>query len=121
MKNGFTLVEILAVIVLIALISLIAFPKVTEIFNKRQVEASEQEKELLYLAASEYYEDHKQYFQTGLEYYCVTIADLINDGKLIDPVIDVATGLTLSNDVNIEITIANNQANYDYNTSRCES
>ncbi len=119
MKKGFTLIEILTVITLIAVISLIAFPKITELFNKKQAEASEEEKQVLYMAANEYIESNAYMFKTGQEYYCITIEDLVNDGKLIEPVIDVATGNELSFDINIEVTFENNQPNFSYNTSRC--
>lgn len=118
-KNGFTLVELLGVIVIVALISLLVVPKITERFSSKQREASEAAKEVLYAATREYITSNQSQFSTGAAYFCVSIKELINNGNLINPVIDVENGSKISNSTKIDVTVENNQYRFAYNTQRC--
>ncbi|MDD3186881.1 MAG: prepilin-type N-terminal cleavage/methylation domain-containing protein [Bacilli bacterium] len=120
MRKGFTLVELLGVLVLIAMISLLVAPKITELFEKKQEEASDATKEILYAAAREYISSNQSLFNTGNSYYCITLNDLVNDGQLVNPVIDITSGSHLSLTTNIEVTIENSQYHFEYNTVRCQ-
>ena len=57
MKKGFTLVELLAVIVIIALISILAFPSILNQFTKSKGTVNETAKET-YVNATELYLDN---------------------------------------------------------------
>jgi len=58
-KNGFTLVELLSVVVVIALISMIAIPKVTTMIENSRQNAFEISEEMLVKAAERYVELEK--------------------------------------------------------------
>ena len=54
MKKGFTLVELLAVMVIIGMVSILMLPKILERFENKKIEISNEAKELLYVAADQY-------------------------------------------------------------------
>lgn len=107
-KKGFTLIELLAVVIIIGLISILLAPKIIERFEYKKEEISKEAKELLYLAASQYMELKKDDTIT-----CITIRQLIDNGYLIDPVIDTKTNIVISDTASIKVTKTNNQYNYE--------
>lgn len=120
MKKGFTLVELLGVLVIISLVSLIVTPKVSELFHKKQLEASEAFKETIFLATRQYITNNEYEFNRGASFYCVTVGNLVESGELVDPVIDVTTGNKIDYETNVEIVVdENNNYNLTYNTEKC--
>ena len=57
MKRGFTLVELLAVLILLGVVSLIAIPSIGKILNRSREKARESTKNELIKAAKNYYAD----------------------------------------------------------------
>ena len=99
-RNGFTLVELLAVIVVIALISLLAMPPLVNQLSKTKEDSKNAGFELIYLAASQYLEDNKNLNRElcsninscSPDVYCVTLGSMVNDGKLKAPIKNTVTG-----------------------------
>ena len=71
-NKGFTLVELLAVIVIIGATSILIVPKLIERFEVKKEDLNKQAKELLYLAASQYM-DLKQDDNIS----CISLKELI--------------------------------------------
>lgn len=94
-KKGFTFIEILAVIILIALITVIAVPTMKLADKKIQNKNLEAKKELIKIGAEKYGDDNKEVilYQSTTTYtdpsnnvaypsVTVTVRDLLNNGYL---------------------------------------
>ena len=105
MKKGFTLAELLGIIVIIALLLLLIVPGVINRLASSREEATETENETIYNAADQYIKEHPEDYPPGKSgRYCITIQSLIDDGKLTEPVLDVNTGEDIS-DMSVMVTI----------------
>ena len=101
-KKGFTLAEILGVIVIIALLLLLLMPTIIDKMAQNGDKAGEINDSLIYDAVNNYIEENIDKNKPGN--YCIPIQDLVDDGKLVDPVIDVTTGEDIT-DKTIYVTI----------------
>ena len=109
-KNGFTLIEILGVVVIIAVLSLIVYPLIANQFKKNQNDISKVTRTLLEEAASTYLDSKpNQYVRTNGNIYCVSLSELVTAGNLILPLKDTATGEEIPTSNKIKITVENNQ------------
>ena len=115
MKNkGFTLVELLAVVVIIGAVSILMLPKILERFENKKIEVSEQAKKLIYAAADQYIKLNPNSSKS-----CITIGELIDAGQLIEPVLDIQTNTSIPNTAGIKITFYNEQYNYEFSENGC--
>ena len=81
MKNrGFTLVELLGVIIILGLLSLIIFPNIISSFFEVSNKLDDATKVLVIEAAKDYYFDNRD--KIGKLDYCITISTLQNEGLL---------------------------------------
>ena len=98
MKKGFTLLEMLAVIVVISILSLIILPNITGQFADKKEEISKVSQKII-LSAAELYAN-----ETGNTYQTITINDLVEAGKLEQPIIDQKTGkeISLTKEISID-------------------
>ena len=103
-KKGFTLAEILGVIVIIALLLLLLMPTIIDKMAQNGDKAGEINDSLIYDAVDNYIEENIDINKSGT--YCIPIQDLVDDGKLVDPVIDVETGEDIT-DKTVYVTIDN--------------
>ena len=109
-RRGFTLVELLGVIVLLALIVLITFPSIINVIKKSDNSISEANKALIINAAKQYVEKNKNdYVSDGI--YCLITQNLINNGFLIESISE-ADGTKLTN-VTVKVTVNNSSYNYE--------
>lgn len=109
MKNkGFTLIEMLAVVVLLALLVMVSYPKVTEQIRLEKQKLKDNESQILYKSAYSYIEDNKNdYPVRSGNVFCISISDLNNKGRI--PV----TLKQLSYESKIKVTVAANlELNY---------
>ena len=105
MKKGFTLAEILGVIVIIGLLLILIVPPIINRISGSGDEAKDAENEFIYNAADVYINEHPEKYPPGKSgKYCILIQDLIDDGLLVEPVNDVVTGEDLS-DKSVLVTI----------------
>lgn len=84
-RNGFTLAELLGVIVILAAIALIAFPPIINQIKKSHGDLDSALNSVILTAAEQYFEENN-YSKDGQ--YCISLQVLINNGKLISPVSD---------------------------------
>ena len=102
MKKGFTLLEMLAVIVVISILSLIILPNITGQLADKKEEISKVSQKII-LSAAELYAN-----ETGNTYQTITINDLVEAGKLEQPIIDQKTGKEISLTKEISIYASGN-------------
>ncbi len=108
-KKGFTLVELLGVIVIIAVISLVAFPTIMSQFRKNRKNISNVVKQTITEASLVYVEKNQnQYPKVSGNIYCVTLTQLVNNGNLSEPLKDPSTGEEIPLSHKVKITVENN-------------
>ncbi len=118
-KNGFTLVELLAVIVLLGIIATIAITSSINVSKKLKHEMYCQQVEYIANAAKQYGAD----IFDGLTTSGVTVkvADLVKKGYLKDNQVNLETDTTFS-DVTVKVYKKNNRAyaHVNVDTSSCD-
>ena len=78
MKKGFTLVELLAVIILLGILLTFTYTKVTNIAEKKENEISDAKIALINNATSEYIENNSDTYQVGST-YCIELKTLVEE------------------------------------------
>ncbi len=86
MKRGFTLIEMLVVIVIISLLSLMIFPTIMNQVGDKKSEISEVTKKMIIDAAELYARER------NINNSFITLNDLVEDEKLEAPIKDSDTG-----------------------------
>ena len=119
-KKGFTLVELLAVIVILGLLIAIISPAVMNLINDSEDSLSSQQKKLVVEATKKYMIENSQLLPEGSDRAIVYMSDLIDKGvidndKIIDP--------KSKEEINGCVVVSyNNEFNqYDYNYSENEN
>ena len=105
-KNGFTLVELLAVITLLALIAVVVITNVSSPYRSMKKDLNESEIKLIYSAAETYIQKHKNDYPTiEGNIYCITIKDLIEEGLLEDNLINAMEDSKIDTSLGIKVTV----------------
>ena len=92
MKKGFTLVELLAVIIILGLLAIIAIPSIIGILNNEKENISDSMKNIIINASSLYIEDNSGvYPKVNNNVYCIKLESLVNDNILSKPFKDPVT------------------------------
>lgn len=92
MKKGFTLAELVGVIVILTLVMLLAFPAITKLLKKNRIEVSESTLLLFKIQAELYLSDRGSELTTkNGSVYCITLQQLVDGNYLKEPVIDAET------------------------------
>lgn len=109
-KRGFTLAEIIGVVVVLGLIALLAFPPMLKMIKNSENKVSEANKTLIYTASSQYTAKYMNDFpKTKGNVYCITIEDLVKEEFLLSTIVNEEINL----DTKIKITISSD-LKYDY-------
>ena len=113
-RNGFTLAELLGVIVILAILVLVAFPPIVNEIRKTKSQLNDATLKLVYSAAEIYIDNNQNTypFYDGNN-YCISLQTLVNSGDLKEPVNDVETGQPISLEKIVRVNIVN-RANIDY-------
>ena len=121
MKKGFTLVELIGVVIILALIALLAFPPILNSIRKTKAEISDASKEILYNAASLYVSENLNDFpKTNGNIFCITLNTLSSKEYLPTKVYDSATGEEIPLDSKVEVKVENNNYTYSMNNECVE-
>ena len=116
-RKAFTLVEMLAVIGLIALLSLVTVNVLINQFNKLKKDLNEKQIDLIYSAAKSYVNDNvDDYPKVMGKYYCVTLNSLINKGYLSDNLVDAINDSKLDKNFSVKV-IVDSEISYKYEFS----
>ena len=119
MKIGFSLVELIATIIILGLIVIIAFPNILNIVRTNKNELSNQTKELIYNATKLYINDNIDDFPTvaGND-YCVKIKTLVDNDLLTSSISEQLENYTTESYVKV---IVDTSYKYTYEiTEQCE-
>ena len=96
-KNGFTLAELIGVVIIVALIVVLALPPILGSINDNKDDLSEAALTILYTANEQYLSDNSNlYPNDDGSTYCVTINELIEKNYLSSPVLDPVTNEEIS-------------------------
>lgn len=125
MKKGFTLVELLGTIVILALIALIAFPAVLGLLNNSQDETDKAMQNFAINGARNYINDNMDQFPKALESDTaektygdkgnISIQTLVDEGYIDSNNINSDKNCQMLNDY-IKVTSDSNKYNYEYIT-----
>lgn len=85
-KNGFTLIELIGSVIILAIISLIAFPAIINLLNNSNKAVDEKTEEFIKAAAMSYINDHKDNYPKGGN-YTITVKKLMEDNYISSTVI----------------------------------
>ena len=120
MNKGFTLIELLAVIIVLSLISTLAVPAVINQLAKNKEKTNGVMSEIMNSAVELYLDNHQdKYSMTNGDLYCVKIENLINEGFLVEPVLDPISGDAYSNNSFIKINVGENSDLLSTVTEEC--
>lgn len=118
-KKGFTLVEVLGVMVIIVTLSLIILPNIINRFSNKKEDISSTNKEILVSAAKLYVSDKKEELSDYLT-YCVDINELIKN-KYLSEKKDVFSDTDYASNHKVKVTIGKPNEYEVVESSSCKS
>jgi len=111
-KKGFTLAEIVGVIIILALIALLAFPPILNMIKNSEDKIDEATKTLIYTASSQYTTKYMNDFpKKEGNVYCVTLEKLVQENLLASNIADNLADFNLQSYVQISV---NSELKFDY-------
>lgn len=121
MKKGFTLVELIGVIIVLGLIALIALPPILNAIREKESEISEASEEIIYNATSLYVSDNSNSFpKTNGNTFCVTLDTLTQGNYLPDVVYDAVSGDEVPLTNMVEVKYEQDRFSYNLNNECVE-
>ena len=87
-RNGFTLVELMAVIIIISLIALLTFPNIINQIKKSKKSNNEMIEDVIIEQAKKYVSDNEDEFQDD-DGYCLSIDTLVDKGYVNEQLVDI--------------------------------
>ena len=93
MKRGFTLVEMIAVILIMFLISITVIPSILNVVNNKKEEISQANIQLIKTSINNYLKQKTTTYpiKSG-NTYCIILSDVVEHGDLSAPIKDLKTG-----------------------------
>lgn len=118
MKNkGFTLMELLGVVIILGILTLITFPNIMNQIRKTQTGINNATESLIIDAAKDYYKDNiNNYEKTEGITYCINIQELTNNGYLNQKLKDKDLN-DIDNTKKVKLMYNNNNYNYEITDS----
>lgn len=115
MKKGFTLIEVLAVIVIISILTIVVMPNILNSVNNKKGEISDNAKRMIYDAADIYLKENSEiYPNTNEATYCIKLETLVTNGKLVSPIKDLTTDKEIPLNYFVK-AVVNEYTQFDYN------
>ena len=102
-NKGFTLAEILGVIVIIGLLLLLIAPMLITKIREKSIDAEQTGNAFVYNASEQLIHENEQKYPKGKS-YCIKVEDLVKEGKLTSPVLNIKTGENIE-EKNVFVTI----------------
>ncbi len=123
-KKGFTLVEMIAVILIMALLTLIVLPTIVNQIRSQKENISDAAMQLISNATELYLEEKtSEYSMRHGETYCISLETLANEGKLKRPLKDLSTGKDIALNQVVKVII-NEYGQGEYtlvNSNQCKT
>ncbi len=85
MKNGFTLIELIAVVLILSIILVISVPNLLSNIKDNKIKASQSKENIVVSAARNYAIDNELNYP-----FCVGISTLCNEGYIECPILDAS-------------------------------
>ena len=102
MKKGFTLIEIIGVVIILGVIVIIAFPPLLNFVKKTNSEIDDATKTLIFSATSQYIGQYQNDFPTiNGNIYCVTVRNLVSENYISN--LNLNDSETLDSKIKIEV------------------
>ena len=112
MNKGFTLVEIIGVVIVLGLITLVSFPLILKTINDSRGQISDATTNLIVSSAMQYTDKYSNDLpKTQGNVYCVTVERLINEDLLPSTIENEYLG-SYGLQTKVKITINNDKYNY---------
>lgn len=109
-KKGFTLVELLGVVVILGLLLIIALPPILNQIKSAKGQISAATTQLIENAADLYVSSHSNdYPKNSGNVFCITLKSLVESGNLASPLTDVSTGKEIDLGQVVKATVTSNQ------------
>lgn len=99
MKKGFTLIEVIAVIVIMGVILALTLPNIVNQISNKEEDISEASRKLIYTAADLYINDNINNYPS-----CIKLETLVNGGYLEKPFKDAWTKKSIPLDKGVKVT-----------------
>ena len=108
MKKGFTLIEIIGVIILLGLVAIMAFPSILNLIRETRGELDKATEDLIFTQASIYVERNQSDFVLEEEnVYCITLRHLAQAELISLPIHDSrGNELDIDKDFIVEVSVA---------------
>lgn len=120
-QKGFTLVEILGVVIILALISMMFIPRILSRINNQKDKVSEVTQTLIKNTTEQYLRDYVvKYPLIDGNVYCITLQELVDKERLTEPIFDVKTGNNLPLTTTMRVEIKNQKYVYEFDSKTCE-
>ncbi len=121
MKKGFTLAELLGVIVIIGLLLLLIIPLIINGVKNKENDVENIQNNIIYEAVGEYMDSDKdKYPNIPGNIYCITIGQLKEAGKLVGSVKNIVEDEEYKDDYTITVTITKNGTRkYSVSEGKC--
>jgi len=119
MKKGFTLVELISVIALVALVFILVIPGISSLINNKKDDISSTMNEVLYNSAKLYMSNDNIYPILNENVYCIKLESLIDKEYLTNPIIDPVNQNEISKDKYVKVSVMDNRYNYSI-SNECE-
>ena len=111
-KKGFTLVEIIGVVVVLGVIALLAFPPMLNMVRNSENKVSEATKNLIYTASMQYTTKYINDFpKNENKVYCVTLEKLVQEEFLSSTITNNLGDFNLQSYVQVKV---NSELKFDY-------
>ena len=106
MKKGFTLIEMIGVMVILSLLLAFVMPNVINYVKKGGDIKDKATKEILYTAAKKYMKDNKGDFKEDIHNtYCINIKDLSEQGYVESPIILSSSNKDITKDTSTSVKV----------------
>lgn len=121
MKKGFTVVELLAVVVILSLLVILIMPNILNNVNNKREDVSDSAKKMIYDATDIYMKENSEIYPSTKEsVHCIKLETLVNNGKLVKPIKDLKSDKEIPLSYFVKATV-NDYSQFDYDlVEECE-